>query len=142
MVTVTPADKIEDTKFDLLEGDRPILRGDSVTVVAALKEFTPPGTFVGLRLSGGKTGVFQVRSPEEREAGVPVKVMMSKHRAPLAVADQDPVASRAGLRSIGPGDKRAHVLCRAARCRRSCAQRRRLRAYGSSHLYRVVPVPP
>ena len=55
--------------------------------------------------------MFQVRSPEEREAGVPVKVMMSKHRAPLAVADQDPVASRAGLRSIGPGETSEPSYC-------------------------------
>ena len=41
LVTVTPADKGV-TKFDLLEGDRPILRGEVVTVIAALKEFAPP----------------------------------------------------------------------------------------------------
>jgi hypothetical protein len=102
------------------------LRGDSVTVIAALKEFAPPGTFVGLRLSGGKTGVFQVRSPEEREAGVPVKVMMSKHRAPLAVADQDPVASRAGLRLSPETTEPSHcvvqrVVVEVARSGADCA---------------------
>ena len=71
--------------------------------------------------------MFQVRSPKEREAGVPVKVMMSKHRTPLAVADRDPVASRAGLRSIGPETSEStycvvqRVVVEVARCGADCA---------------------
>ena len=107
-------------------GRRPHPFAAIVSPLLRPEEFAPPGTFVGLRLSGGKTGVFQVRSPEEREAGVPVKVMMSKHRAPLAVADQDPVASRAGLRLSPETTEPSHcvvqrVVVEVARSGADCA---------------------
>ena len=76
-----------DCLFDLLEGDRAILRGDGISINAELRSrgLTAPGTLIGMRFPDGRYVVFRQRTPTEVLAGEPACLWRSDRQRPAVV---------------------------------------------------------